>query len=424
MTPHTSNTSLESNTSEYYSGSSSVTTTPSTCNTLVSCDSETTPTNTSTRPKDVAPSVSLKKVSKDDTKASPTLVSHSPPKRGKLKRGTTVDTPSSYSTLPHCHSNAHASDHSFSTLQRNPTRDGERPKPRNPQHQYLSAGDNNIKRHSADIEQILKLSSLSQGRNDGLENVLNTGQLKQLLQKRNSRGKGGEAGVSRTLPKSQPNSASSLASHQPLSPPVNNKDDVKDTPTVNKDMPAANEATPTLTNDTPIDVPHHDKVTPTLSNETHPQQENENQAEVNEDPLHNGPLSNGDDHVTSTHVTHENPKVSVPILVETPISSGSTTPSRMSPPLTSTDVTRETTPSPDHKEREGEDDTDDGKEEEGSMRVEAKKKHTVEYKRSFDGGNSKSSNKDACQISSLVYQSHDNLYCHSYVHVHKFFLFY
>ena len=319
---------------------------------MTSFDGETTPTNT-TPPREKE---AIKKTSRDstdgETMTTPTLDLRSPQRRGKLKRGTTLDTPSSYSTLPHRHSNVHANDRSFSTLQRSPTKDIERAKPRNPQQQYLAAsGSNNIKRHSADIAQILKLGSLGQGRNDGLENVLNTGQLKQLLQKRNSRGNAEAAADS---PASRTRNVSSTLPLAKTPNPVS--------PTGNKDI---------LTSaDTPKDV----KKEVLLSQDETPSKPS----------LQNGRLLSDNDQETLGSRSDNSPqillKADVAISVDTATSSGSTTPSRMSPPPTSTDVTRETTPSPDG----GEDETDDGKE----PIPETKKRHTVEYKKSFDGGNS------------------------------------
>lgn len=318
----------------------------------MSFNGEVTPTNT-TPPREKE---AVEKISRDSsdggTQTTPTLEPRSPQKRGKLKRGATLDTPSSYSTLPHRHSKVHINDHSFSTLQRSPTKDIERAKPRNPQQQYLTAtSTNNIKRHSADIAQILKLGSLSQGRNDGLENVLNAGQLKQLLQKRNSRGNA-ETGADSPVSKTR-----NVSSTLPLAKSPNPV-----SPTGNKDI--------STSADTPKEVKKEALI---LDDET-----------PSKPSLQNGRLLISDDDQDTRGSTSDNSpqlllKADVAISVDTATSSGSTTPSRMSPPLTSTDVTRETTPSP-----EGEDETDDGKE----PRAETKKKHTVEYKKSFDGGNS------------------------------------
>ena len=386
-----SNTSIDSNTSEYYSGSSTVTT-PSNSNTLTSNDGVTTPTNASpTTPKktDIMHTGTSSKRRLDHLGHTDSP-SRSPvsTRREKLRRGATVD---SSSTLPRLHSQTRPHLDRSSTLQRESSRDRDGIR----SHVRLRHLSSDVKRHSADIAQILKLSNSSRGK-DGLENIINSGQVQRFLRKRTDKGNHDDSIADKDQPsKDTPTSLVSGGEQTwrvfdvPAPPfieptPLRNS---TDTPTEGKDTPTDGKDTPTDGQDRPCNDQTVDGIDKdVLSGEANCEHGNS----MSQDSSDLLPIGHMDDHVTHDDViicheeTRTSPHAKVDIAIDSPLTSGSTTPSRMSPPLSSTDVTRDTTPSPDHDEMDGIEETTKERESTEKKRI----KHTVELKKS-DGRNSK-----------------------------------
>lgn len=376
-----SNTSIDSNTSEYYSGSSTATT-PSNSNTLTSNDGVATPTNASpTTPKrtDIIQTGTSSKRRLDHLGHTDSP-SRSPvsTRREKVRRGATMD---SSSTLPRLRPQTRPHVDRSSTLQRELSRDRDGIRSHVRQ-RHLSS---DFKRHSADVAQILKLNNSSRGK-DGLENIINSGQVQRFLRKRTDRGNHDDSIADKDQPsKDTPTSLVSGGEQTrrvfdvPAPPfiepaPLRNS---TDTPTDGKDTPTDGDDTPTDGQTVVQDGIDKDNC-----------EHSNSMSQDSSDLL--PPIGHMDDHVTHDDViicheeTSTSPHAKVAIAIDSPLTSGSTTPSRMSPPLSSTDVTRDTTPSPDQDEIDGIEEITKERESTEKKRV----KHTVELKKS-DGRNSK-----------------------------------
>lgn len=369
LTTQTSNASIDSNTSEYYSGSSSIGTPLNSNSTLndgmtpprngmtPSTDGLTTPTNGSPivvkKLDNASPSISCGgggrglNIEKSDSFSS---ISRSN-REVKLRRGQTMD---SSSTLPRLRPQPRPHTDRMSTLQKS-----------RPAHKY-SSSDN--KRHSADLAQLLKKNSLSSGK-DGLENIISSGQVQRFLQQQK-----GNHGNGDNSSKGTPPLVRDKFFETPPPPPLESPPSSTTTPT---------ETTPTK--DIPTDDVSNSEVDSEVAailNQTTP-------PTLTSSPSISESLSSElsschmTDHTTSdivmeTSAETDSSHVAPPTLnIDSPMSSGSTTPSRLTPPLSSTNVTRETTPSPDHEEIDGS---------EIVVKEERRKsKHTVELKKSSTG---------------------------------------
>ena len=365
----TSNTSIESVTSEYYSNAGSVNNITDT-NNIVSIATE---DNNSIEMKK-----KLEQCTKND-RSDPVqrtlntetgeLCRHGDNKKEslnhlpatsrqhrKLKRGATTDGsyPSySHTSLPRRHSGAAAS-HRLSPKDRTDAQ--QKVQYRQKGVATSTAGGRKGNRHSADVAQLVKLSNLSEDKNDGLANVLSTDKLRQLLAK------------------TQQDSNSS----SDKTPPVSKGD---------KTPPTSKE--PTITESPPLSLsqqspPMETAIKPTTeeikdmaASDTYDCSSN---TSIVPSSLDNSISSDTQETVI---VPTKDSFVSIAVQNASSCSSRSSTPSQVSPPLSSTDVTRETTPSPEHCEEEI--DGPVSKEEvETTPKARRKVKHTVEVKK-LDG---------------------------------------
>ena len=422
----------ESSTSEYYS-SSSVVNTPSNSSTLTSRNGETTPNNQTPQTerklsegskdnKEEITNTPVKRTLNTETgevhhsrrigSLSSPYQSPSSLRRGKLRRGLTVGEHTLQPSPPRIRSQVTGVS---AKSQEKASKETESSTSTQNRKRFLSEAAV-MKRHSADIAQLIRLHNSSQGKNDGLDNVLNTGQLRQLLQKQSGLGDTEKQPVSQPTQGKDPLVSTNSTHSPPLvcktepSPPrtlptsssipqkLNNASNMQKLELLkNRLEPESQESSSLAPSSTTSNT------TSLESSFSSEYQEPIDQSDINIDdtsiidntcnPVNNmGSVSEGSSSVTNiSQISCENSSlqsnVSVSIENSSVVSSRSTTPSQMSPPLSSTDVTRESTPSPEHHCIDNKDEIDGPQLNEEQVKDKKRRKHTVEYKKSLGTAN-------------------------------------
>lgn len=419
----------ESSTSEYYS-SSSVGNTPSNSNTLTSPNGETTPNNQTHQTerklsedgkdnKVEITSTPIKRTLNTETgevhhnrrigSLSSPYQSPSSLRRGKLRRGLTVGERTLQPSPPRIRSQVTTVP---AKSQENASKETESSTSVQSRKKFLPEATV-MKRHSADIAQLIRLHNSTQGKNDGLDNVLNTGQLRQLLQKQSGLGDTEKQPVSQPTQgkdhlvskdsthspplvcKTEPSPPRTLSTSSSIPQKLNNASNIPKVELLKNQLePESQESSSVAPSSTTSNATSLES---SFSSEC---QEPTDQSDIQvKDNFIIDNTCNSVNNIESvsegsnTSVTDISQiscedsslpsNVSISIENSSVISSRSTTPSQMSPPLSSTDVTRESTPSPEHNYIDNKDEVDGPQLNEEQMKDKKKRKHTVEYKKSL-----------------------------------------